>query len=164
MKLRQFNQASVTDAKALIAHCVALDEWVNEMVAHRPYLFVDALYHQGDSLSKQWDGVALTRALSAHPRIGERAQGGSKEVRLSEGEQAGVNANDARLKEALDTGNMAYEQRFGRVFLIRAKGRSGEEILAELSRRLTNDPIKEQQEALEQLRDITLLRLKETFE
>lgn len=164
MKLRQFNQASVTEAKALIAHCVALDEWVNEMVAHRPYRYVDALYHQGDSLSTLWDAEALTRALSAHPRIGERAQGGSKDARLSAGEQAGVNADDGRLKEALDAGNAAYEQRFGRVFLIRAKGRSGEEILAELNRRLTNEPGQELKEALEQLRAITLLRLKETFE
>ena len=36
----------------------------------------------------------------------------------------------------LVAGNIAYERRFGRVFLIRAAGRSGPEILAELRRRL----------------------------
>ena len=38
------------------------------------------------------------------------------------------------------------------MFLIRAKGRSGEEMLAQLQRRLTNDEPTEAREALEQLR------------
>jgi 2-oxo-4-hydroxy-4-carboxy-5-ureidoimidazoline decarboxylase len=36
----------------------------------------------------------------------------------------------------LREGNARYEARFGRVFLIRAKGRSGEDILQALERRL----------------------------
>ncbi|WP_261641356.1 2-oxo-4-hydroxy-4-carboxy-5-ureidoimidazoline decarboxylase [Erwinia mallotivora] len=164
MKLQHFNQAPGADAAALIAHCVALNDWVNALVAGRPYSSTAALLQQGDTLSRLWDERALALALSAHPRIGERAQGGGKEAQLSGGEQAGVNAQDQQLKEALRAGNSAYEQRFGRVFLIRARGRSGEEMLAELHRRLNNDPQQEQQEALDQLREITLLRLKETFE
>jgi len=64
----------------------------------------------------------------------------------------------------MQQGNQAYEARFGRVFLIRAKGRSGEQMLAELQRRLQNSDPAEQQEALDQLREITLLRLKETIQ
>ncbi|WP_312546041.1 2-oxo-4-hydroxy-4-carboxy-5-ureidoimidazoline decarboxylase, partial [Pantoea eucalypti] len=64
----------------------------------------------------------------------------------------------------MQQGNQAYEARFGRVFLIRAKGRSGEQMLAELQRRLQNSEVTEQQEALDQLREITLLRLKETIQ
>ncbi|CCP06256.1 hypothetical protein BN440_1212 [Erwinia amylovora MR1] len=67
------------------------------------------------------------------------------------------------LSQALAAGNAAYEQRFGRVFLIRAKGRSGAQIMAELQRRLQNDEQQEQREAIDQLREITLLRLKESF-
>jgi 2-oxo-4-hydroxy-4-carboxy-5-ureidoimidazoline decarboxylase len=44
-------------------------------------------------------------------------------------------------------------------FLIRAKGRSGDEILAALSRRLQNSERAEVEDALAQLREITLLRL-----
>ncbi|MBH8469800.1 OHCU decarboxylase, partial [Klebsiella pneumoniae] len=44
-------------------------------------------------------------------------------------------------------------------FLIRAKGRSGEEILQALRARLENSDAQEVQAALEQLREITLLRL-----
>jgi len=36
-----------------------------------------------------------------------------------------VNDHDSQLAAALKAGNARYEARFGRVFLIRAKGRSG---------------------------------------
>ncbi len=57
-------------------------------------------------------------------------------------------------------GNAAYEARFGRVFLIRAAGRSPEEMLAELERRLANDDETEAREAAGQLAEIALLRLR----
>jgi 2-oxo-4-hydroxy-4-carboxy-5-ureidoimidazoline decarboxylase len=59
----------------------------------------------------------------------------------------------------LAAGNAAYEQRFDRVFLIRAAGRSADEILAELDRRLENDDATERSETVEQLGEIAVLRL-----
>ena len=70
-----------------------------------------------------------------------------------------MNDRDAALTQALREGNARYEARFGRVFLIRAKGRSGEEILQALNARLENNDTQEVLTALEQLREITLLRL-----
>ena len=61
--------------------------------------------------------------------------------------------------QALREGNARYEARFGRVFLIRAKGRSGEEMLQALTRRLQHTADEEVAEALAQLREITMLRL-----
>ncbi len=49
----------------------------------------------------------------------------------------------------LAAGNRAYEERFDRVFLIRAAGRSGPEILAELDRRLGNDAATERAETVD---------------
>jgi 2-oxo-4-hydroxy-4-carboxy-5-ureidoimidazoline decarboxylase len=60
-------------------------------------------------------------------------------------------------------GNAAYEARFGRVFLIRAAGRSRAEIFGELERRLDNDDATELRETAEQLRDIAVLRLQTVF-
>ena len=45
------------------------------------------------------------------------------------------------------------------MFLIRAAGRSGDEILAELERRLGNTPEAERDETVDNLRQIALLRL-----
>lgn len=164
MTLEQFNQATADEACRLIAHCVALESWIKALVAARPFSSLDDLLQTGNRLARGWDERALSQALAAHPRIGEKAQGNGKEARLSTSEQGSVKHADDELKEALRLGNVAYEQRFGRVFLIRAKGRSGEQMLAELHRRLGNDPQHEQQEALDQLREITLLRLRDTFQ
>jgi 2-oxo-4-hydroxy-4-carboxy-5-ureidoimidazoline decarboxylase len=57
--------------------------------------------------------------------------------------------------------NRQYEARFGRVFLIRAAGRSAADILAELRRRLHNEPADEAAEVATQLREIALLRLEQ---
>jgi 2-oxo-4-hydroxy-4-carboxy-5-ureidoimidazoline decarboxylase len=62
---------------------------------------------------------------------------------------------------ALETENRQYEERFGQVFLIRASGRSGEEILSELRRRMKNDPAAELAEARRELSKIAGDRLLE---
>jgi 2-oxo-4-hydroxy-4-carboxy-5-ureidoimidazoline decarboxylase len=67
---------------------------------------------------------------------------------------------DAEVRAALMEGNRAYEERFDQVFLIRAAGRSPEEMLAELRRRLGNDVGAERAEVTEQLAQITALRVK----
>ncbi|MGA6508620.1 2-oxo-4-hydroxy-4-carboxy-5-ureidoimidazoline decarboxylase, partial [Klebsiella sp. K769] len=97
--------------------------------------------------------------LSAHPRIGEKPTGSQAHAALSRQEQSSVDSENERLAQALREGNARYEARFGRVFLIRAKGRSGEEILQALTRRLQHTSDEEVAEALAQLREITMLRL-----
>ena len=132
-------------------------------MAARPFSNPQQLLAEAERLAQQWQGAELEQALSAHPRIGEKAAGEGKEATFSRSEQSAMLDANGALQFAMLAGNQRYEQRFGRVFLIRAKGRSGEEMLAELQRRLNNDVVTEQQEALTQLREITLLRLKESI-
>lgn len=164
MELAAFNQLSADEAQAAIRHCVAIPPWQQSLVAARPYATTEALLATADTLARQWQQPELEAALSAHPRIGERAKGTDKEATLSRGEQSAMQQADRALQQAMQKGNEEYEARFGRVFLIRAKGRSGEQMLAELQRRLQNSEQAEQQEALDQLREITLLRLKEMMQ
>ena len=100
----------------------------------------------------------LEAALAHHPRIGEQADGGSTEAALSRSEQASL-AIDDDVQRQLAEGNRAYEQRFGRVFLIRAAGRSSTEILDKLQTRLGNSPDTEDEVVADQLRQIALIRL-----
>ena len=65
------------------------------------------------------------------------------------------------LCEMLAAGNRAYEERFDRVFIIRAAGRDAEEILRQLRRRLDNTDDAERTETIEQLTQIALLRAQE---
>ena len=151
--LHDFNHLPHEQALALIHPCVALPRWADALVHGRPYASRDELFSTAKSLMQNWDEAALAQALSAHPRIGEKPAGSAAEAALSRQEQGAVNAR------ALREGNARYEARFGRVFLIRAKGRSGEEILQALHARLENSDAQEIHAALEQLREITLLRL-----
>ena len=76
------------------------------------------------------------------------------------GDQAASASSDEDLAERLIAGNRAYEERFDRVFLIRAAGRSRAEIVAELERRLTLDDAVERAIVADQLREITVLRVR----
>ncbi|MFH2502831.1 2-oxo-4-hydroxy-4-carboxy-5-ureidoimidazoline decarboxylase [Klebsiella indica] len=157
--LNHFNQLSGEEAASLLAPCVAVPGWTAALVDGRPWRNCHELLTAARQLMAEWGEAELTQALSAHPRIGEKPVGQQAHAALSRQEQGDVDDRDARLTQALLAGNARYEARFGRVFLIRAKGRSGEAILQALSRRLHNSDSEEVQEALAQLREITLLRL-----
>lgn len=157
--LDHFNHLPRSDAQQLVEPCVAIPAWAEAVVDHRPYADHAALMAFASQRAQEWGEAELHQALSAHPRIGERPTGEQAHAALSRQEQAAVNQQDASLAERLSEGNARYEAQFGRVFLIRAKGRSGEEILEALTQRLTNSEAEEVQESLAQLREITLLRL-----
>ena len=128
--------------------CLSVPRWADAVLAGEPYADRSALLSAADVAARSLSEEELEQALSAHPRIGER--GGSQSQR----EQAGVDPSDR-----LVAGNAAYEERFGRVFLIRAAGRDAEAILTELDRRLGNDDATERAETVDNLRQIALLRL-----
>ncbi|MEU4418762.1 2-oxo-4-hydroxy-4-carboxy-5-ureidoimidazoline decarboxylase [Nocardia salmonicida] len=95
--------------------------------------------------------------------MGERARGRSTEAAWSRAEQATV-TRTAETDRELAVGNQAYEDRFGRVFLICATGLSGEEILKSLRSRLDNDDATEQAVVADELRKIALLRLRKVVD
>jgi 2-oxo-4-hydroxy-4-carboxy-5-ureidoimidazoline decarboxylase len=130
--------------------CLSVPRWADEVLSGEPYADRSALLVAAGAAARSLSDPELDQALSAHPRIGER--GGAQSQR----EQAGVDASAA---DRLAAGNAAYEERFGRVFLIRAAGRDADEILAELERRLANTDDAERAETVDNLRQIALLRL-----
>lgn len=158
MDVIEFNQLSAEDAAARVTGCLGVPRWVEEVVAGRPYPDRVTLLDRGRAAADHLSDDELASAISRHPRIGEQPDTDSAEAAHSRTEQAGVEADDeARLR----AGNAAYEERFGRVFLIRAAGRSSAEILAELQRRLGNDEVAERAETVRALRDIAVLRLQQ---
>ena len=157
--LRALNDLPEQEAERVLRACCASSTWVARVLAGRPYATAAELLDTADRASRELSAADVEQALSAHPRIGERAEGDSAEAKLSRREQASVSDAAAATRERLREGNVAYERRFDRVFLVRAAGRTPDELLAELERRLGNDPQTEQQEVLEQLRQITRLRV-----
>jgi 2-oxo-4-hydroxy-4-carboxy-5-ureidoimidazoline decarboxylase len=139
--------------------CNGARQWIDAMLAGRPYRDMESMLAMAEKASRSLDWADVQEALDGHPRIGERAAGNSTESVWSREEQASVGESDPTTQRALWEGNVAYEQQFGHVFLIRAAGRTPEEMLAELRRRLANDEITERAEVTEQLAQITRLRL-----
>lgn len=159
MNLQQFNSADRVVATDLVLACANVPRWAQEVVAARPFATVAAAVDAARTSAEPWTGTEIDEALANHPRIGERAAGQRLDAQLSRSEQSGVDPHDAAVAQRLSEGNRAYEERFGYVFLIRAAGRSAQEILAALDERLRNDPATERQIAAQQLREIACLRL-----
>ena len=105
----------------------------------------------------------VDEARAHHPRIGEKPQGEGASHAFARAGQASVDADDATVNAAIAGGNREYEERFGRVFLIRAAGRSGAEIPVELNRRLQLDDSAEQRIAGVQLLEIARIRRTQLF-
>lgn len=159
MELSAFNTAPRAEAERVVRACADIDTWVDAVVGGRPYPSLAALVVAADEATSDWSATDVEQALAHHPRLGERMVGEGVEQAMSDAEQAAVTGRDLGSDARIAEGNRAYERRFGRVFLIRAAGRSSAEILTELSRRLVLDPEEECAEVTEQLRQIALLRL-----
>jgi 2-oxo-4-hydroxy-4-carboxy-5-ureidoimidazoline decarboxylase len=157
MSLAELNALPEAEARERLAECLDVPRWVEAVLAGRPYADEAALRSTA-SAAADLDDAELEAALERHPRIGERA-GAGHDAAHSAREQAGVDPADHDVADRIAAGNVAYEERFDRVFLIRASGRTGPQILAELERRLGNDDHTERAETVQQLREIALLRL-----
>lgn len=141
---------------------LAVPRWDDDVAAHAPFASLDALLAAARA-ARPLDAAEIDEALAHHPRIGEQPTGTSTAAEFSRHEQSSADAGDADLALALAAGNAEYEHRFGRVFLIRAAGRTRAQILDELSRRLRLDDATERRIVGEQLVEIALLRLTATF-
>ncbi|GAB7005007.1 2-oxo-4-hydroxy-4-carboxy-5-ureidoimidazoline decarboxylase [Nocardioides sp. AN3] len=157
-----FNDLGTAEAEALLLSCCASPAWAATVLRGRPYADEVELLRVAATAADRLSSAAVGRALAAHPRIGHVPQGTAPQDAWSRREQAGV-ATDGATRRALVVGNAAYERRFGRVFLIAARGLDTQEILGALERRLRNDPVSEHREVVAALRAIATQRLDEAL-
>jgi OHCU decarboxylase len=161
LTLARLNALPLAEAEEHLRACCGSTRWVEAMLARRPFARVDQLLAAADdawrtSGPKDWD-----EAFAHHPRIGEHqaaAPVSATAKAWSAAEQAVATAGVA-VRAALAEANTAYEQRFGRIYLVCAAGRSAEELLADIAARMKNDPEREREVAVEEQRKITRLRL-----
>jgi 2-oxo-4-hydroxy-4-carboxy-5-ureidoimidazoline decarboxylase len=152
--LASFNTAATEDAVAVMLSCCASLRFAAAVAAGRPYSSIAAVENAVAAAFEALDWADVLEAMAGHPRIGVRVSG------QSAAEQSGV-ADASRA--ALLAGNLEYEERFGHVFLICAAGLSGEQMLAALRERLSNDPCTERAVATAELRKITVLRARKAL-
>ena len=160
--LAAWNDAEDADAVRVLLHCCAAQRWARAMASQRPFANEAALYAAADALWATMQEPDWMEAFHAHPRIGARkaAEASQQSKAWSSQEQAQVQAAQSSVLSALAEGNRAYEERFGFTYIVCATGKSAEEMLAILQRRLESSRDAELREAAEQQRQITQIRLR----
>lgn len=153
--LAAFNAAPAEAAERDMLACCASGSFARTIADGRPYPDTAALQAAVDATfsALSWDDIV--ESLEAHPRIGDRVPAGG----WSAAEQASAASADDQVRHGLAEGNLAYEKRFGHVFLICASGLSGQEMLDQLQARLGNDQDAERAVVRQELLKITQLRL-----
>jgi OHCU decarboxylase len=165
--LTRWNRLPPEDAIRAILPCCGSNAWARQMAARRPLADEAVLLAAADETWRSLTRSDWTEAFQSHPRIGESRPSPSQQqsppaqsVEWSAQEQHKVADADTAAKRALADSNREYERRFNRTFIVCASGKSAPEILEILRRRLRNDADTELNEAAEQQRQITQIRLR----
>jgi OHCU decarboxylase len=159
--LARWNSLSPDTAEGEILACCGSRGWARGMAARRPITNESALLSASDEICAELPDEEWLEAFRSHPRIGDqKAEHPTLKQSASwSAEEQSSAASDADVKSALAEGNREYEQRFGRIFIVCATGKTSAEILAILRKRLQNDDRTELRDAAEQQRQIAQLRL-----
>ncbi|MYV51507.1 2-oxo-4-hydroxy-4-carboxy-5-ureidoimidazoline decarboxylase [Streptomyces sp. SID3212] len=153
--LARFNVSSDSAALAVLREVCASPAWGRELLAQRPYAGLDDLLTAADTAVAALAEDDLAEAMAGHPPIGRPAPGDP----VSSREQRGMaGASDALRAEMLEL-NLAYQDRFGHVFLICATGATGEQMRDALRTRLRHTPEEEREIVRTELGKINRIRL-----
>lgn len=159
--LAEWNRADAQDALEEMLACCGARRWAAAMVARRPMQDVVTLSTEADKAWSTMEEADWMEAFSCHPRIGERkaAHASAQSAVWSRQEQAGTADATAGVIDELAEGNAQYEAKFGFTYIVCATGKSAEEMLEILNKRLGHTREEELQEAAEQQRQIMQIRL-----
>lgn len=163
MNLELINAWTDDEARASFLRCCGSRQWALEMTDARPFGSEASVFETAARIWWRLSEADWLEAFAAHPRIGDleaiRAKFATT-VAWTSREQAGaINAPDEVLQN-LARRNGQYEERFGFIFIVCATGKTAEEMLAILNKRLANDPEAELRLAAEEQMKITTIRLK----
>lgn len=160
--LAAWNEAGETEARNAMLACCGAKRWADAMVALRPIASVLALSEDADRVWGTMQEADWLEAFACHPRIGERkvsAHAGAQSAAWSQAEQAQTNLASENVLAEIAAENQKYEEQFGFTYIVCATGKSAEEMLAILKRRLGSTRDAELREAAEQQRQIMQIRL-----
>ncbi len=160
--LAAWNAADATEAVNAMLACCGAKLWADAMVALRPIVSVAALSEAADRVWGTMQEADWLEAFACHPRIGQRkvaAHAGAQSAAWSRAEQAQTSMATESVLDEIAEGNQKYEELFGFTYIVCATGKSADEMLAILKRRLGSTREAELREAAEQQRQIMQIRL-----
>ncbi|MFI9645059.1 2-oxo-4-hydroxy-4-carboxy-5-ureidoimidazoline decarboxylase [Streptomyces sp. NPDC052040] len=153
--LARFNALAEQAASAVLHEACASTAWVARLLAGRPYRTADDLCTASDTAMADLTTADLQEAMAGHPPIGRPAPGDPASAR----EQRGMAGASGELKAEMLALNLAYQEKFGHVFLICATGRTGEQMRDAARERLGNAPEREREIVRTELGKINRIRL-----
>ncbi|MFD7132241.1 2-oxo-4-hydroxy-4-carboxy-5-ureidoimidazoline decarboxylase [Streptomyces sp. NPDC059894] len=153
--LARFNALEESAASAALHEACASTAWAGRLLAARPYATADALYAASDAAMAELTARDLAEAMAGHPPIGRPKPGDPASAR----EQRGMAGASDELKAEMLELNLAYQERFGHVFLICATGRTGEQMRDAVKERIGNSPEQEREIVRTELGKINRIRL-----
>jgi len=159
--LDAWNKADEATALDAMLACCGARRWASAMVALRPIGSVVELSEAADRVWATMNETDWMEAFACHPRIGERkaAHATAKSAAWSRQEQSSAAAAAEDVLAEIAKGNARYEELNGFTYIVCATGKTAEEMLAILKRRLASNRETELCEAAEQQRQITQIRL-----
>ncbi|MFI9804524.1 2-oxo-4-hydroxy-4-carboxy-5-ureidoimidazoline decarboxylase [Streptomyces sp. NPDC052301] len=153
--LARFNALEESAALAALHEACASTEWARRLLAARPYAAVEDLCAASDAAMAELTTGDLEEAMAGHPPIGRPRPGDPTSAR----EQAGMAGAAEELKAEMLELNLAYQEKFGHVFLICATGRTGEQMRDAVKERIGNSPEQEREIVRAELGKINRIRL-----
>ena len=162
MTIAGLNALPVAGARQALERCCGARRWVELMVARRPFVNLNHLLGIAYAFWMKLGPDDWREGFAHHPKIGELEslrRRFATTADLASREQAAVAGASQATLQALAEGNRAYQERFGYIFIVFASGRSADEILTLLRRRLGNDPETELETAAREQWKIMRLRL-----
>jgi 2-oxo-4-hydroxy-4-carboxy-5-ureidoimidazoline decarboxylase len=159
--LADWNQLPEAEALAPVLACCGSNAFAAALTHERPYSDVNSLLAKADDIWWSLAEADWLEAFACHPRIGESPTNASHQFSAwSMEEQSKARTAAESVLDAISRKNREYEARHGFIYIVCASGRSAEELLAILDRRLANTTEAEIREAAEQQRQITHLRIR----
>lgn len=166
MKLVEFNELSVVQAESVLLGCCTSTRWASALVAQRPFTDAESLIKASDNAWQKMSEPDWLEAFDGHPQIGDvstlKQRYRHTQARASS-EQAGVNTACDETLYALAKGNADYLKKFGFIFIVFATGKSAEDMLDLLNKRLSNTKAQELETAAREQNKITRLRISQLF-
>ncbi|WP_327267821.1 2-oxo-4-hydroxy-4-carboxy-5-ureidoimidazoline decarboxylase [Streptomyces sp. NBC_01218] len=153
--LARFNALAHDEVARVLHEICSSTAWGRALLTGHPYATADDLLTASDAATAALSPGDLAEAMAGHPPIGRPKPGDP----ASEREQRGMtDASEALRAEMLEL-NLAYQERFGHVFLICATGATGEQMRDALRARTTNTPDRENATTRTELGKINRIRL-----
>jgi len=154
MNLETLNNLDTATRFTTLQQCCGSRNWVVKMLAGFPFADAPAVFAAASDAWHACGPADWLEAFAHHPAIGAQTTDSTAAA-----EQSGTKTATGDTRAALSTGNQAYKDRFGFIYIICATGKTADEMLANLDTRLHNSPEVELRIAMAEQEKITLLRL-----